>query len=187
MAKIILKKTPETLSDFKNVGVIYGTNRKLFSEFWEEVKLGNTTFPGGQYMEIVMAWMLGYFRAVTGLWLDITVNERQDKYQGIDFKFKTSDLDYYTESIDMKFDKDELHDTARSDDNRLVVRTYPTEKGKSGHTMVGMEALMEVLSVAFNRSTLDRNLDGRDDFKAMINSVWAQQSRGWVSKKKGGD
>lgn len=179
MSKIILKKAPETLSDYKNVAVLYGTKRKLFSEFWEEVKLGDTTFPGGQYMEIVMSWMLGYFRGVTGLWLDIIINEAQDKGQGIDFKFKTQDLDGYPESIDMKFDKDELHDTARSDHNRLVVRTYPTKKGKSKYTMVGMQALIEVLSVAFNRSTLERNLSGRDDFKAMINSVWAQQSEGW--------
>lgn len=179
MAKIVLKKAPTTLSDYKNVGVIYGTKRKLFSEFWEEVKLGSTDFPGGQYMEVVMSWMLGYFRSVTGLWLDITINEKLDREQGIDFKFKTQDLDGYPECIDMKFDKDELHDTARSDHNRLVVRTYPTKKGKSERTMVGMQALVEVLSVAFNRSTLERNLSGRDDFKAMINSVWAQQSEGW--------
>lgn len=179
MAKIILKKNPVTLSDYKNVGVLYGTKRKLFSEFWEEVKLGSTNFPGGQYMEVVMAWMLGYFRGITGLWLDITINETQDKSQGIDFKFKTQDLDGYSESIDMKFDKDELHDTARSDHNRLVVRTYPTKKGKSRYTMVGMQALVEVLSVAFNRSTLERSLNGRDDFKAMINAVWANESEGW--------
>lgn len=179
MSRIVLKNEPKTLSDFKNVAVLYGTKRRLFSEFWEEMKLRNTNFPGGQYMEVVMAWMLGYFRGITGLWLDITINERQDKAQGIDFKFKTQDLDGYPECIDMKFDKDELHDTARSDANRLVVRTYPTKKGKSKYTMVGMEALIEVLSVAFNRSTLERNLSGRDDFKAMINSVWAQQSEGW--------
>lgn len=187
MSRIVLERSPKTLSDFKNIAVLYGTKRRLFTEFWEEVKLGNTDFPGGQYMEIVMAWMLGYFRGITGLWLDITINEKLDKEQGIDFKFKTSDLDYYTESVDMKFDKDELHDTARSDHNRLVVRTYPTEKGKSGYTMSGMEALIEVLSVAFNRSTLDRSLSGRDDFKAMINCIWAQQSGGWIPKKRGGD
>lgn len=177
--KIVLKRNPETLSDYKNLGVLYGTKRKLFSEFWEEVRLGDTEFPGGQYMEIVMSWMLGYFRGITGLWLDITINETQDKYQGIDFKFKTQDLDGYYECIDLKFDKDKDHDTARSDHNRLVVRTYPTKKGKSKCTMVGMEALIEVLSVAFNRNTLERSLSGRDDFKAMINAVWAQQSKGW--------
>ena len=79
----------------------------------------------------------------------------------------------------MKFDKDEFHDTVRSDHNRLVVRTYPTKKRKSKYTMMGMQALIEVLSVAFNRSTLERSLSGRDDFKAMINAVWAQQSEGW--------
>lgn len=177
--KIVLKRNPETLSDYKNLGVLYGTKRKLFSEFWEEVRLGDTEFPGGQYMEIVMSWMLGYFRGITGLWLDITINETQDKHQGIDFKFKTQDLDGYYECIDLKFDKDKDHDTARSDHNRLVVRTYPTKKGKSKYTMVGMEALIEVLSVAFNRNTLERSLSGRDDFKAMINAVWAQQSKGW--------
>ena len=179
MSRIVLERSPKTLSDFKNVAVLYGTKRRLFTEFWDEVKLGSTDFPGGQYMEVVMAWMLGYFRGITGLWLDITINERQDKDQGIDFKFKTQDLDGYPESIDMKFDKNELHDTARSDANRLVVRTYPTKKGKGGYTMVGMEALIEVLSVAFNRSTLERSLNGRDDFKAIINAVWAQQSKGW--------
>lgn len=177
--KIVLKKAPETLSDYKNIAVLYGTKRKLFSEFWEEVKLGNTTFPGGQYMEIVMSWMLGYFRGITGLWLEITINEVQDKSQGIDFKLKTQDLDGYPESIDLKFDKDENYDANRSDHNRLVVRVYPTKKSRSGRTMVGMEALIEVLSVAFNRSTLERSLSGRDDFKAMINAVWAQQSEGW--------
>lgn len=179
MARIILKKNPVTLSNYKNIAVLYGTKRRLFTEFWEEVRLGDTDFPGGQYMEIVMSWMLGYFRSVTGLWLDITINEAQDKSQGIDFKFKTQDLDGYPESIDLKFDKDEDHDVNRSDHNRLVVRVYPAKKGKSGRTMVGMEALIEVLSVAFNRSTLERSLNGRDDFKAMINAVWAQQSEGW--------
>lgn len=179
MAKIVLKRNPETLSDYKNLGVLYGTKRKLFSEFWEEVKLGSTNFPGGQYMEVVMSWMLGYFRGITGLWLDIIINETQDKSQGIDFKFKTQDLDGYPESIDLKFDKDEDHDVNRSDHNRLVVRVYPAKKGRSGRIMVGIQALIEVLSVAFNKSTLERNLSGRDDFKAMINAVWAQQSEGW--------
>ena len=179
MSKIILKKAPESLSDYKNIAVLFGTKRRLFTEFWEEVKLGNTDFPGGQYMEIVMSWMLGYFRGVTGLHLYIIINEIQDKKQGIDFKFKTQDLDGYSESIDLKFDKDEDHDIARSDHNRLVVRVYPAKKGRSGRTMVGMEALIEVLSVAFNKSTLERSLSGRDDFKATINSVWAKQSKGW--------
>ena len=113
------------------------------------------------------------------MWLDIAINEAQDKSQGIDFKVKTQDLDGYPESIDLKFDKDEDHDVNRSDHNRLVVRVYPTKKGKSKYTMVGMQALVEVLSVAFNRSTLERNLSGRDDFKAMINAVWANESEGW--------
>ena len=179
MSRIVLERSPKTLSDFKNVAVLYGTKRRLFTEFWDEVKLGSTDFPGGQYMAVVMAWMLGYFRGVTGLRLNIVINEKQDKKQGIDFKFKTQDLDGYYECIDLKFDKDEDHDTARSDHNRLVVRVYPTKKGKSGRTMVGMQALVEVLSVAFNRSTLERNLSGRDDFKAIINAVWAQQCEGW--------
>ena len=132
MSRIVLERSPKTLSDFKNVAVLYGTKRRLFTEFWDEVKLGSTDFLGGQYMEVVMSWMLGYFRGITGLCLDIPINERQDKDQGIDFKFKTQDLDGYPESIDMKFDKNELHDTARSDANRLVVVTYHTKKGKGG-------------------------------------------------------
>ena len=35
MSKIILKKAPESLSDYKNIAVLFGTKRRLFSEFWD--------------------------------------------------------------------------------------------------------------------------------------------------------
>lgn len=59
-----VKRECQVLARFKIAALKSGTRRELFSEFHKSSKLGYTNFTAGHYIEIVMAWMLGYFARI---------------------------------------------------------------------------------------------------------------------------
>lgn len=163
------------LSSYKRAALKFGLNGHLFSSFNKAAKLGNTNFPGGKFMEIVMAWMLGYYIHETGVFCYIGINEELDKKFGIDFDITTRDAGNV--GIDLKFDKD----VDASGSSKRIVCIYPNKKGhsSSGRTMTGEEALRRMLSEVFYPGTLDNSLSEREDFLSAINKVWSQYSVGW--------
>lgn len=179
---MILKIKKGNLSSYKIAAFKAGSGRVLFTEFEEAVKLSETEFTGGLYMEIVTAWMLGYFRKVCSVFLFVEISEYLDKKLKIDFNIKTSDTDNLKVGIDLKFDKDEADDkTASGGFMRKVVRVYPHSPGKatSKRTMTGEEALRTVLSVVMREDNLDRALSNRESFIDVINKTWERYSKGW--------
>lgn len=165
------------LSSYKRGAFTYGAHLGLFSKFYDAAKLEKTEFPAGQFMEIIIAWMLGYFRTITGLYMFVKITEELDKHHKTDFDIKTNDVGEMW--IDMKFDKD--FDTSLSTKSWRLVVTYPSKKGHadSGRTMTGEEALKLILSEVFYQDTLDRVLSGREDFISLINDTWDRYSNGW--------
>lgn len=172
----ILDFQPQTLSQFKIAALKYGDQRILFEDFNADTKLWKSSFPAGKYMEIVMAWMIGYFRATCQVYLGVKCSGKLDKV-GIDFLFQSGQ----EVPVDMKFDKDEQDDWHLSNADHIIVRTYPSEEGhsSSGTLMSGEEALKLILSTALRPSVIERALDGREEFLQIINSLWDCRSNGW--------
>jgi len=164
------------LSSYKRMALSFGNKLVPFTKFAEEAKLEKTEFSGGKYMEIVMAWMLGYYRASTGSFVDVKMSEELDK-AGRDFQIRTYEM---IAGIDMKFDKD-VDEKALSNNSKQVICVYPTKKGhsSSGRTMTGEEALRRILSAVLYQSTIDNKLNGQIELLAVINEVWAHYSVGW--------
>jgi hypothetical protein len=146
----------------------------MFSDFRLE-GLSNTDFPAGKYMEVVMAWMLGYFRSVTGLFMKVDIDWRADLFEGTDFKIMTNDSVRYVR-INLKFDKD-----ADDDPRAVTVCTYPAAPGHadSKKTQNGMEAIHSVLSCVFSEATIIRAFEEREELIGVIMSVWDVNSRNW--------
>ena len=75
------------LAKFKRDAFYAGTHKKMFSDFRLE-GLQKTDFPAGKYMEVVVAWMLGYFRKITGLYLKVDIRWEEDLFEATDFKIE---------------------------------------------------------------------------------------------------
>jgi len=165
---------PNTLSQFKLAAFDYGCNLRLFEEFNNDTKFWQRDYSGGKFMEVVVAWMLGYFRGVTGVHLHMLANFNLDK-KGVDFLINR------IFSIDLKFDKDEIDDWHLSNADHVIVRVYPSKKGhsSSGKTMTGRNVLLSVLSIAFRPNVIERNLVGREEFLKILDNLWDKYSNGW--------
>lgn len=170
--EFVLKRKPVTLSDFKNVAFIMATHRRLFSEFAAKTELVNTKFQGGKYMEIVMAWMLGYFRSISHVYMNVEISEYLDKNFHIDFNFQRGSV-----GVDMKFDKDEKDDTHVPSEYVKIARTYPSRPGNSSSktVMTGVEALRTVLEAVYPPYVIDGTLNS-PEFSGIINALWADRS-----------
>lgn len=169
------------LARFKSDAFKAGLSRNLFSDFRIDSGLCNTDFAAGKYMEVVMAWMLGYFRINTGLYMKVGMKWQADVYDASDFRIVTSDTEGDAVDINLKFDRDATSDVADTDERSIAVRTYPVVPGhaESKKTQDGMTAFKSFLSCVFRRSTILRAFEGREDMVAMINSVWDISSRNW--------
>ena len=170
-------KKVKSLNSFKVEALKYGTRRILFEDFAADTELWKSSLSSGKYMEIVMAWMIGYFRATCQIYLGVRMAWSLDKI-GIDFLFQADGKEF---PVDMKFDKDEQDDWHLSNSSHYIARTYPSKKGhsSSGKVMTGEEALKEDLSNVLRPSVLDRVLSGRTEFIQVINNLWAHKSNGW--------
>lgn len=170
-----------TLSQFKIAALNAGSKGVFFSEFRKDSGLWKTDFPAGKFMEIVMAWMLGYYRTATQTWLRVTINEHLDRKEGIDFCIEVKNHGSIFCNIDMKFDKDQDSDWHQSNSSVTVVRTYPSTPGKASSraTMTGVDALREVLSTVLSQEVVDRSLFEKTEVKAILNSVWEKYSSNW--------
>ena len=173
---MLIKKMPKNLSGFKRLALFAGTSRIDFQEFSHDSRLGNTNFAAGKFMEVVMAWMLGYFRTVTLTYLKIEITEVDDKVYGIDFYFKAP----VEVAVDMKFDKDEKDDKSVSSYRREVVRTYPVLPGKSSSkkVMTGAEALRSILFPVLGQD-VDKMLAERPYLVDTLDKIWDHYSKGW--------
>jgi hypothetical protein len=131
-------------------------------------------------MEVVMAWMLGYFRSVTGLFMKVDIDWREDLFEGTDFKIMTNDSARYVR-INLKFDRDASSDIADNDSRYVTARTYPAAPGHadSKKTQNGMETMHSVLSCVFSEATIIRAFEEREELVGIMMSVWDVNSRGW--------
>lgn len=168
-------KMAKLLVSYKRAAFKAGLNKKLFSDFKLESNLGKTNFPAGKYMEVVMAWMLAYFRKVSGLFMKVQMFWEEDLYEDTDFKIMSADSGY--RRVDMKFD----NDYGESQNGVYIIHVYPSTPGHadSKKTQTGMEALTSILSVSFETSTLIRAMSGRKDLAALMNAVWQENSEEW--------
>jgi len=164
---------------FKRKAFKAGLSKKMFSDFRLE-GLSNTDFPAGKYMEVVMAWMLGYFRSVTGLFMKVDIDWREDLFEGTDFKIMTNDSARYVR-INLKFDRDASSDIADNDSRYVTARTYPAAPGHadSKKTQNGMETMHSVLSCVFSEATIIRAFEEREELVGIMMSVWDVNSRCW--------
>lgn len=183
MHKITEKDIEEAkkLEDFKKEAFKAGLACRLFSDFRVDSGLCETDFAAGKYMEVVIAWMLGYFRTNTGLYMKVSMKWQSDLFDASDFRIVTCDTEGEAIDLNLKFDRDALSDTADDDDRSIVVRTYPIEPGHatSKKTQDGMTAFKSFLSCVLRKSTILRAFKGREDMVAMINSVWETNSKNW--------
>lgn len=169
----------ENLSRYKRGALSWGTDMKPFSGYENVACLWATDFPSGKFMEIVVSWMLGYFRSFSGLYMYVEISERLDRKEACDFLVKTRDLGEEPEAIDMKFDKLQSADVADVNQDHVVVRLFPERKGRSGKTETGEQALRKVLLCMYDGNTVKKALSGADLFLREINSVWSRTTRGW--------
>lgn len=161
-------KLAQSLSNFRFNAFKAGMKKQLFSDYRVNSGLLYTDFPAGKYMEVVMAWMLGYFRVTTSLHVWFGTNWRDDLFKSTDFTI--NDI-----HIDMKFDDARYHAPRGS----IIAETFPAKLGKAEKTQTGMEALHTVLACVFSESIVKRSLYGREDFATLINSVWESTSSNW--------
>lgn len=168
------------LAKFKRDAFYAGTHKKMFSDFRLE-GLQKTDFPAGKYMEVVVAWMLGYFRKITGLYLKVDIKWEEDLFEATDFKIATNDTDFRPVRINLKFDRDGSSDAADFDSRYITARTYPAAPGHadSKKTQNGMEAMHSILSCVFEESTIIRAFEGREELVGIMMSVWDVNSQNW--------
>lgn len=164
-----IKKECKVLAKFKIAALKSGTRRELFSEFHKASKLGYTNFTAGHYIEIVMAWMLGYFRAITGIRTDVTISWRKDVYESTDFDIE---IGGQKATLDLKFDKSSSADTADMNDQvDYTVRVWSTQKG--------VEALSFVIGLVMPQKNIDWIFSEYPDMAAVVDKVWKNASFNW--------
>lgn len=168
------------LARFKNGAFKAGVAKTPFDAFADEWELFNTEFSAGHYMEIVMAWMLGYYRTIVGIYLRVKMSFDLD-IKGCDFRIMKDRRDFFGVDVDMKFDKSPKDDNADLIKSHVVARTYPIEVGhaSNGKTMFGVQALTSVLLAVFTADELRKQISGRKLFIKRVNAVWAEHSKGW--------
>lgn len=164
-----IKKECKVLAKFKIAALKSGTRRELFSEFHKSSKLGYTNFTAGHYIEIVMAWMLGYFRAITGIRTDVTISWRSDFYESTDFDIE---IGGQRATLDLKFNKPSSADTADTNDKvDYTIRVWPIQKGT--------EALSSVIGLVMPQKNIDWIFSEYPDMAAVVDKVWKNASSNW--------
>ena len=164
-----VKRECQVLAKFKIAALKSGTRRELFSEFHKSSKLGYTNFTAGHYIEIVMAWMLGYFRAITGIRTNVTISWRADFYESTDFNIEVGGQSV---TIDLKFNKPSSADIADTNDKvDNTVRVWSTQKGT--------EALLSVIGLVMPKKNIDWIFQEYPDMVAVIDRVWKSASSNW--------
>lgn len=166
----------KSLAVFKQKALKAGVNRMLFSEFSNDrnIKLYNSNFPAGQYMEIVMAWMLGYFSTISGINLRVYMTENLDR-NGIDYSLKCG---YISKTVNMKFNRPSSSDVADTDDRYdACIRTWPAADAKK--TQTGSEALTSMLRCVLREDVIQQVFVDHPEFKGVIDKTWEKYSTGW--------
>jgi hypothetical protein len=161
-------KMAKELQRLKRGAFWHGVDGGLFSDYRINSGLMNTDLPAGKYMEVVMAWMLGYFRTMTHLFVKVNIYWRDDLFESTDFVINGV-------KIDQKFDDDRYYPGLKS----VIARTYPATPNITKKTQTGVEALRSILSCVFDKATIERSVSGREDLSAMLNSVWEANSSNW--------
>lgn len=173
------------LAAYKNKALEAGSKKVSFKSFKEKTKLAYISFTRGHYMEIVMAWMLGYYRTVTKIYLRVEMSFKLDK-QGCDFRFMKDRGDPFGTDVDMKFDKGPKDDDADLIKSHIVIRTYPVVPGKASNkkTMNGMQAVTAILQgAAFTPDELREQIffskSRKEELVSIINTLWREQTEKW--------
>ena len=144
----------QQLAWFKRQALMAGKRGLLFSNFRINSKLTDTDFSEGQYIEVVMSWMLGYFCFVTKTSMFIDVSAKLDS-EGIDFKLRGAEH----ATINLKFNKPSESDVADTDDRcDWCVRVWPSPEVRHApepkKRQTGSEAIADVLSTVYKISTI---------------------------------
>lgn len=164
------------LARFKQLALKAGINRVLFSEFSNsrKYKLYNSNFPAGQYMEIVMAWMLGYFCAISGINLRVYMTWQLD-HDGVDFSLKCG---FVSKTVNMKFNRPSSSDVADTDDRYdMCIRTWPAADAK--RTQTGTEALTSILHCVLRMDIIEKVFMDHPDLRAILDETWNKMSVNW--------
>ena len=167
----------ESLSFFKRGALYAGSHGKLLSDFRIQSKLMNTDFTAGQYTEVTMAWMLGYFRFQTGLYLKVDISPYLDR-DGIDFILAAG---RNTCRINIKFNKPSKSDVADTDDRYdLCVRVWSdpsvTYTPEPAERQTGCEALMSMLCTVYKKRVVSDEFENRHDMALVINDAWKKNT-----------
>lgn len=169
----IFNRQPQNFSDFKAYALMLGTEKQLYSRFAECVKLKQQYFPVDKSLEIAMSWMLGFFRAHTGLYLSYRTSEHSYHGNGISFFLKTSDTNLQYVGIKMLYNAKLLKIQKCSDDVKAVP-LYPPKCNLSisGKTMNGIEALYNIISNVYYPDIIERTLKEDSSFAVCVNWAW---------------
>ena len=167
----------KSLSKYKINAFHAGQKGVLFSMYREDSKLWTTELTSGKYMEVVVAWMLGYFYFSTGVNVYVNMRWQKDVFDGIDFVLR-----YVGEecTVNLKFDRLAESDTADTDTRYdRCVRVYPSVPIVSKKTQTGEEVAKSILCCVLQASVVSKLFSEHPDMTAAFNGIWEKQSRGW--------